>query len=873
MLNAARPIDRVEKARGPRAVWPPWWGHEGGKVRPVGPVVRANLDAGSAASQLIAALRALGVRAVPMATGLDDTSSDAAMATLLAEAVPESSRARGGDPGLDAPRPDPRFGISEGLFAACDVCATCDASSADPACASVALWGSYVMTVRDVAELGAGFIRRSKGCDLYFTSVFPRQAVPAPAAMRAAVEADGYAALVNATAYILACRLAGVKVALTPFNEGGGGNTAISQAEIDGGATVTDPHTGTVPVSDFIAARPSWMAGLWVPTTLGWDPFYWDTTDPTWNTNTSGAATESQYQQFALHLWPTSEEEMAGVDPAVVGGTPYARECARRKGLGLSTYASVIGDWLVLLHAALQSVFGDDGIYEVLDRIDLGNEMDGVHQVTAEAGALDLSWSAHAAGRHMACVAAPLRLALPELRFRASELLYRALAECDADDPMEDSASWLREVLSSGMTATLTEWAWFQAQVFDWRKHWVTPFTPIVRGGGTWPEECLDWYRMCAAEGEFWPPEPTRTDAGFLGFEAPELVHEVGFHWFAMQDSTERGDPAQWKYRDQAALADYCAYFAAEVVDALAADGFTLTISVGSFSFPAGYANVYSALRSAAFYDGATPVLQAGLLVRLTATLFACGVERIAWFTHDVGPAEMSANDTFVAWTEPSTTNSLRNDLFGVGTYNGVAYPTDARRFATEGAWRRPAWYALRRFIGIASYVATGAAELASTDSGIDGFMAIRFELSPRVDLGGVGLHATYRYAWLLWVDQYAPGPCLPGAPSLTMVDVSLGTNARLTYAILSPIPDVVPSVATGADLDDVGYCGVDEVDWEFEGWDAALWGLSGRSVGVGDSVGTLRVTVANRTTLGGVDYPAAPLLLFTNGADIEVAG
>ena len=145
-------------------------------------------------------------------------------------------------------------------------------------------FGRFPNVLRDIADMGAGCIRRVKKCDIYWGSLFPLdrtdadsfqdgEEIPKPADMLANIRMEGYAALADATSFLIGCKLAGIKVALTPFNACGGATLTYSDSDAAGPLVMIDGTS--VPLSSLVSGRPDHMAQLvTVVSSLGWHEWY-----------------------------------------------------------------------------------------------------------------------------------------------------------------------------------------------------------------------------------------------------------------------------------------------------------------------------------------------------------------------------------------------------------------------------------------------------------------------------------------------------------------------------------------------------------------------------------------------------------------------
>jgi hypothetical protein len=117
--------------------------------------------------------------------------------------------------------------------------------------------------------------------------------------------------------------------------------------------------------------------------------------------------------------------------------------------------------------------------------------------------------------------------------------------------------------------------------------------------------------------------------------------------------------------------------------------------------------------------------------------------------------------------------------------------------------------------------------------------MIIRFTFAAGISTGpeGEDLGGIYRYAYLMWIDQFADSTCLhwnstgnPEAGPLTAV-VTLLETGETPPTFLSVVPEVTPDPSPGAD--DNGFMLPADVEWN---WNGAFWALDRSDDYVDDS-------------------------------------
>jgi hypothetical protein len=670
-------------------------------------------------------------------------------------------------------RPDPRLGIAEGTFPPDD--RTFDTSGDE------LTFGTYRDMVQDIAAMGGGRIRRAKKCDLYWGSLFPQDIasvssfqdgtrVPPPAAMLAALEANNYGVFSPFGAMLIACSLAEVKLSVTLMNAGGGG--ALNKP-VD---TAGDIHGNGVLYTSLQAGRPAHHADVTILSSAGWDEFYWN-----WDAGRSANAADHLYQRYVTNVGPTEDAE-AGEAHA----SGYARECARRKALGVAAFADGVGRYLKQFNSALADWMGDfHGVYRVIDAFELGNEYE--HYFVKSGSFVESG--VREAGRYFALLAGPIRKHLPEARFRVCEL-----ASGD-EAALETGCDWLVRVLETGMTGEVDLWRYRQ-EAFLRNRTMGIPLSDAVSS----------WLDSCQAAGYYWPPlasGPSDRTAELI-FTVRDLAHEVGFHWYHgkdRQDASLRRNLAD--YRDEVALAQAVDTVESLVIVPLSAS-FSLAISVGEIGFPSHFPSAPvpstgTVPGSGPWYADTSERLQAAKLIRCLATLVAKGVNAPSVFCFMLTPATAANLSVTIGFN----TMGLHNDVVPMG---GLA-----SSFQADYAYRRPAWYSFRRLVWLLA-AAPDRAEVLYADRG---FVVLRFASFLGMSQGpdGASFTQTWKYAYVMWVDQYAniayPGNHRQtrGYGSFELVDA-----LRTGYEVLDLVPAVTSSGGAGVDVN--GYARPTSVDW-----------------------------------------------------------
>lgn len=681
-------------------------------------------------------------------------------------------------------------------------------------------FGRYADTVADLAAMGAGNVRRGKKCDLYWASLFPQDAtsvnsyqdgieVPNPADLRAMMVADAFAVFGNATALLLACRAAGVKLTLTLFNSGGG-------AQLNGDVDSTESINGdtSLPRYDSLGkAAPAHLRAMLLVSSLGWSGWYWN-----WRGN-GGTAKEQAFQKYVTSVWPS---ESTDAEDGYVSA--YMRECARRKALGVAAFGDAVGEWLARLKLAIQPVFL--GATDAIDVVEMGTELDHFYvlppvETNAETSQL-AAYSAADCGRYLALLAGPIRHRFKPARFR-----FELDSWGDRTHGLDPACGFLAATLRDGMTAELALWQ--------------------LRLTST-SNDISAWQDACGGAGFAWPPDPA---SGTITFDATDLMHEVGFHHFHCFDQVpDAPGKTLLIYADEVRLLADVDTVETRVVGSLARHGFDLRVSVCASAFPGAEPVDPPQDRS---YKGANELLQAGMLVRVLATLRAAGVERASWFTHMLTPLPVDA-----AGKVDGTSKFL-----AMGVHLD-SYTTSKNK--VDNARPKSAWYAYRRLVWLLATFPDGAEVLQAKQ----GFVVLRFTSRAGVSVGpdGTSLSATWTYAYLTWLDQYCHTK-IDGRPesdirsSTSAAFVLYAEGEEVSYETLSLSPRV--RFTTGNDAN--GYPRA-SANW---GWRGALAALTSTTQSELASRPPIWFRTFNIEAADPTDRPA-PICILSNADALDVA-
>lgn len=729
------------------------------------------------------------------------------------------------------PDPDPVFGVAEVFFA----------PTGHMLAARV---GDVAAAVGDLAAMGAGRVRRLHFGDAMWGCFFPADPaesdafqwgvqVPPPAQILAMIAADSYAAAANLLATLTRCLTRGIRVTLTPWHAGGGANAA---GRVDSAGFVKDTGRTWEEIAAWHPRQQDWVC---VPSADGWDEWYWDEEATTFATDA-----HRRFEQYGMHVWPIEADR-------TLGSTDYTSACARRKGLAIVAFSTGLAGLLSRFDAAMRRL-GVGTVYDVVEFIELGNELDGMFVLPAYELELEFTsgafgamssaeMGAREAGRYMALLAGPLHVALPELKFRASELLSSASEGCptDAGAPegrLRRAHRWLTFAITEGMASEVARWKLLQSGFF-----------------GPWPEGFATWKAMCDDAGFYWPPLPRD---GMIEFDERSLVHGVGYHWYHCYDSTYRytaddrkdARPATttnkpYLYHDtEQFMAEFIA-FRRLVVRTLESRGFSPQVSVGEIAFPHADPREYASMArtEVTTWEGADDLTQGAMLARGLLVIAGLRIDQAYWFDHMPLPTEHTT------WPNAYGAMGLRQEHI----VRGGTEPT----FQASGAYALPAWYSYRRVVWL-----TGLARTVEIVHASHGAVAIRLTLRTRLAAGpdGAAFPSAFKYAWVLWVDQFADSTC-HHEETRTSARFALGSLGGAGYRKVSLVPQVAARIGQ---LDVNGYLAA-EPDWTWtagDGWDGAI--LVEREDG-----DTLTLTLGAATSAR-----PAPICVFCDATEVEVA-
>ena len=714
---------------------------------------------------------------------------------------------RQGDPGLQPPggsggsasqggakvAPDVRMGVAEGTFPS--------KWTDGPELWSAAAYkhfGSYADMVADLATMGCGHIRRLKKCDFYWGSLFPLGGdyssetsfqngaiVPDPPTIAASLQARSWRVFVPFVNMALACAKHGMRISVTPFHSAGGSPLVES-------LTSTERIVSTGPEDDvenptwaaLAAAAPAHQNSIILPSTSGWDEWYWNFSGNT------GTDDERLYQRFAVNVWPSEDGE---ADSTYVSA--YMRECARRKALGIAAFADTLGAFLARLHVAFRAL--GYNLSDILDVVELGNEWDtAFKRSVSDGGTADptvIGYGEMEAGRYFALLGGPIRAHVSGLQFKVCEL------NSDDDEALSSGCEWLYGVVTSGMTSEVALWKERQLALL------------LSARGLPVSAEYRPWASMCREIGYQWPATPAGA-GDLLGFGVTDLCQQVGFHWFHGVDRRQGPERAKTldTCSDEVGLIVQIDLFREKLVTPLGADGFLVVESVGAMTFPALFPK--DPAEEAVWFEGTTPVYQAANLVRLLSVLRAKGVEYASWFT------------TMLEYIDPNKTDWDKFDTAGLRNDTII----DGSRDRTQVAYARPAWYAWQRLNWL-----FGRSEQPSVLYAAEGFVVIKFTAltgyAPlEVGVGG-SLSQSWKFAYLCWIDENATDPNIhqtdgrrrvpdrDGLLTLLGLDLPVFTFPLIPRVQVTEASEGVLATAQDAN----GYASTPDVDWAWRGWNA----------------------------------------------------
>jgi len=488
---------------------------------------------------------------------------------------------------------------------------------------------------------------------------------------------------------------------------------------LDDGAGWVDDDDVTVVAK---LGKPSHQSKFWKISESGWSDFYFR---DVFNLPRTKSKYAFQRRFFSVTVAGDASE--------------YMKECARRKTLALAEYGKAVGIYMAALDDAFHEELGQ-GLETAVRFLEVGNELDSMWT--------DLDWepkeknlAAREVARMMLTVAAGTRLGYEQASAgtRSFPFTYRfpaLLGWTNPSDPTADWADrvdWIATALDAGVGEELSR---LQRSVVGM---WFV--------GG---DEHEAWTATCEAAGVAWP-DPVE-DQGLLAFGAGGLFVEVDFHFWHHC----AGDPHGPVYVTDAHMGEDVA-----------------TLNTGLSELSEAYPNLSWALGGVAFLaekpalkepykaysEDASPLMQAGMLVRRLLYAKAKGASRVLWHTFMA-----TLDDRAGAFDTQYTANGLRNDLYDLENSAHGAYPSSNRTFTWyEHAWRRPSWYALRRLAWLLSRT-SGSRVLVDQDSAVvirchaAATTPFRVPVTGPLPLTDQATMEAYSQAWVIWLDQEVEG-------------------------------------------------------------------------------------------------------------------
>ncbi|MFH1465369.1 MAG: hypothetical protein ABIO70_13360, partial [Pseudomonadota bacterium] len=446
-----------------------------------------------------------------------------------------------------------------------------------------------------------------------------------------------------------------------------------------------------------------------IPAQAGWDPWYYAPAPQ--NLSLPQLFQQQVYQRYALNVYTDATTPISD----------YTQRCCYRKCLGLLRFSEAIADYFDLLDAAIQEITSYSmRLRDIVPAIECGNEMNHFYDTSDPAAAMEM-------GRFHALLAGPIMARGLGLRARLGELF------CYLGDPSNLSdwdsiLAWLRDTITEGMASETVRWLYAAYRPF---------MDPL-------------WASLAREAGWKWW---TSADA----WRAGDLVHEVGFHWFTWTDGMYR---AETDLRTEVAKMITTVCTDVDVHALTGGRDLTWSCCVGFMgSRPSVPITHYPRQpEDDTYYENNTLAHQGGMLVRrmLAAITQATPPTFVTWYSSMDG-----LTSAISGWDLYSSTG-IRNVLF-IDTSGGAAaaepqgpFPAEPEYFVCQvHAWRRPAWYALRRLAWLRARSAVIEQVYSNPDCGA---MAIRLVARdgflPPEALSSPQEVTTYRYAYVCWLDQ-----------------------------------------------------------------------------------------------------------------------
>ncbi len=238
-------------------------------------------------------------------------------------------------------------------------------------------FGEVHERVADCARVGVGFLKHVGQADLSWQSLcwyyrsdtlgavgnWTYNRVSMPNEILSKLSENNWAPLSRFTWYLICCWWYGVETSVSLWDQGAGRSTSTRLAD------------------DLEDGLPAHQAAACVPSSNGWDGYYWDRDDPNWSapSHTAGNG-ETTYQRYANYFYPTVAVDYRGYED-LEAPSAYYQECGRRKCLGLAAFAQAIGAFFEQFDSFIRSYPWPAGISvmsltEVLVGLDYSHEVD-----------------------------------------------------------------------------------------------------------------------------------------------------------------------------------------------------------------------------------------------------------------------------------------------------------------------------------------------------------------------------------------------------------------------------------------------------------------------------------------------------------------
>jgi len=549
--------------------------------------------------------------------------------------------------------------------------------------------------------------------------------------------------------------------------------------------------------------KPSHQSKFWKISEWGWRAFYHDASLVGF---TPGRG-EAEYQQSFFNVVVADD------------ASEYMKECARRKTLALAEYGKAVGIYLAALDEAFHEELGQ-GLETVVGFLEVGNEVDTIW-TSKLFTASDKALAAREVARMMLTVAAGARLGYEQaaagtrsfpFTYRFPALLGWVRPE-DSEADWTDRVDWIVTALDAGVGEELSR---LQRSVVGMQ---------FVGG-----DEHEAWTATCEAAGVPWPT-PVE-DQGLLAFGAGGLFVEVDFHFWHHCD----GKPFGPKYVTDAHMGEDIATLHTGLSELSEAYP-SLDWALGGVAFMAerGVEEDAATLEEddsqSPYSKDASPLMQAGMLVRRLLYAKAKGATRVLWHTFMA-----TLDDRAGAFDTQYTANGLRNDLYDLEHSQHGAYPSSNETFTWyEHAWRRPSWYALRRLAWLLSRT-SGSRVLVDQDSAVvirchaAATTPFRVPVTGSVPLTDQAMTETYTQAWVFWLDQEVVGGYLE-----VTLQLQSGSGSFQPLSLVPSVQRQARRWPAGLDTPNT-YPEGGEPDWNQDdgGWSAATTSVTRHSDGLG---------------------------------------